>query len=314
MSKTIAFYTNQLCERGTTVAVYDYAHHNETYLGNKSIIIFGNSELNNDKVIDNFKNRFVCYKVDALSEIEQVIQDNNISHFYKICYGTRDNITPKNCIILTHAVFAIEPHSNKYAIVSHFLNKKNKTNIQVVPHMIDMPICNEHMRHELNIPDDATVFGRYGGYDTFNIQFVHIIISKIVKEKPNYYFIFLNTMPFYLHPQIIYLDKKVNKYDKAKFINSCNAMIHGRVEGETFGLSIGEFCFYNKPIITCISSIDNAHLDILKEKAIIYNDHIELYVILLNINDIIKRTNNWNGYKEYTPTKVMDIFNDVFLK
>ena len=32
----IAFHDNQLCERGTTVALYDYAHHNETILGNSA--------------------------------------------------------------------------------------------------------------------------------------------------------------------------------------------------------------------------------------------------------------------------------------
>ena len=31
----VAFWTNQLCERGTEVSIYDYAHFNETILGNK---------------------------------------------------------------------------------------------------------------------------------------------------------------------------------------------------------------------------------------------------------------------------------------
>ena len=37
-------------------------------------------------------------------------------------------------------------------------------------------------------------------------------------------------------------------------------MIHARSEGETFGLSIGEFSSKNKPVITSISTIDNAHI------------------------------------------------------
>jgi len=36
--KTILFYDPNLNERGTSIAVYDYAHYNETILGNKSII------------------------------------------------------------------------------------------------------------------------------------------------------------------------------------------------------------------------------------------------------------------------------------
>jgi hypothetical protein len=36
----IAFWDNGLGERGTTVALYDYAHFNEVLLGNKSIILY----------------------------------------------------------------------------------------------------------------------------------------------------------------------------------------------------------------------------------------------------------------------------------
>ena len=35
----IAFFSDHLNERGTTQAIFDYAHYNETLLGNKSIII-----------------------------------------------------------------------------------------------------------------------------------------------------------------------------------------------------------------------------------------------------------------------------------
>ena len=36
----IAFHDNQLCERGTTVSLYDYAYYNKHYLKNESIIMF----------------------------------------------------------------------------------------------------------------------------------------------------------------------------------------------------------------------------------------------------------------------------------
>lgn len=38
--KKVAFWSNQLCERGTEVAIYDYAHYNETILNNKSYIFY----------------------------------------------------------------------------------------------------------------------------------------------------------------------------------------------------------------------------------------------------------------------------------
>jgi hypothetical protein len=57
-----------------------------------------------------------------------------------------------------------------------------------------------------------------------------------------------------------------------KFINSRDAMIHTRKEGETFGLSISDFSFLNKPII----EIDNSHIRILGDELILYNNSFEV--------------------------------------
>jgi hypothetical protein len=35
----ILFHSNQLALRGTEVALYDYAHYNENFLGNESLIV-----------------------------------------------------------------------------------------------------------------------------------------------------------------------------------------------------------------------------------------------------------------------------------
>ena len=54
--KIIAFHDNNLCLRGTTNAMFDYADYNEKILGNKSIIVAppgGNLD-----ALDKFKTRF----------------------------------------------------------------------------------------------------------------------------------------------------------------------------------------------------------------------------------------------------------------
>ena len=56
---------------------------------------------------------------------------------------------------------------------------------------------------------------------------------------------------------------------KIKFINSCDAMLHGRSLGESFGIACGEFAIRNKPIFTYNFSRDRAHIDLLKKKIII---------------------------------------------
>ena len=44
----IAFWDNCLCERGTTVALYDYAYYNEILLNNKSFIFYDKSRKENN--------------------------------------------------------------------------------------------------------------------------------------------------------------------------------------------------------------------------------------------------------------------------
>ena len=90
-------------------------------------------------------------------------------------------------------------------------------------------------------------------------------------------------------------------------------MIHARTRGETFGLSVAEFSFHNKPVITYGQSPERNHLDLLNEYAIVYNNEDELIKILKNIPTIIRKSKNWKAYSEYTQEKVMKIFEKVFL-
>lgn len=43
--------------------------------------------------------------------------------------------------------------------------------------------------------------------------------------------------------------KQISIYEKTTFINTCDAMLWARHDGETFGLAIGEFSSKNKPVI-----------------------------------------------------------------
>ena len=55
----IAFWSNQLGERGTEIAMYDYAYYNQTILKNKSYIFYEkNNENNNVDVINKFARNF----------------------------------------------------------------------------------------------------------------------------------------------------------------------------------------------------------------------------------------------------------------
>lgn len=317
----IAFFVRHFTERGTEVALYDYAKYNEDILHNKSYIICFTQETQHKinfpsdrSSYNKFNERFEIIEINDMSDMKDVIQKNNLSFFYTLTYGGNEimyqfhnkNIWG-NCKTIKHCVFDTKyPESDYYISISDTLNLKNNTNIPVIPHIVHLPDNNENLRNELNIPQDAIVYGRYGGITEFNITEVHAAIKEYI-HLDNCYFLFMNTDKFYEHPRIIYLDKNVDLNYKVKFINTCDAMIHARQMGETFGLSLAEFSMKNKPIITCMSG-DLEHIYILREKAIIYNSKEELMNIFKNIRYIIQSRNDWNAYQLYSPERVMNLF------
>ena len=105
-----------------------------------------------------------------------------------------------------------------------------------------------------------------------------------------------------------------NLQEKVEFINTCDAMLWARLDGEVMSMSMGEFSTLNKPIICKDIGRDRGHVHLLKDKAIWYNNEKDLTDILLNFNPEIESKKDWNAYKDYTPEKVMKIFDDVFLK
>ena len=324
----IAFFIRHFTERGTEVSIYDYADYNESILNNKSFIICFTEKKQqsigfpSDRYsFDKFNSRFTLIEIDDINDIKDIIDTYSINYFYTQTYGTYNDIYNfdnkhiwSGCKTIKHCVFDTTcPESDFYISISKYLNKEHGTNIPVLPLIINIPLSSDDLRKELNIPTGAIVLGRYGGYSQFDILYVHSAIKRIIEMDTNMYFIFMNTKVFYEHPRVIYLEKNINTLYKAKFINTCSAMIHARWEGETFGLSVGEFSSLNKPIITCnIGAIE--HIDILGDKAIIYNSENQLMNIFTNIEDIINCRSDWNAYEEYSPSKVMQIFNNLILK
>lgn len=321
----IVFFLRHFLERGTEVSIYNYAHYNESILRNKSIIVCFTPEkqasLNFPTArytYDLFSKRFPIIEINDISEMTGIIEKNNISFFYTQTHGGEDvyEFSNKNiwgkCKTIKHCIFTTEtPESDFYISISHYLNIKNKTQLPVIPYIVDLPDINQNLRKELNIPDDALVFGRYGGLQEFDISMAHQAICEYLNIESNAYFLFMNTNRFYEHPRIIYLDKSIDLDYKVKFINTCDAMIHARRSGETFGLAVAEFSLKNKPVITCPCG-DLEHVLILKDSAILYHSKDELLQNFINFRTIVKRKTDWNSYKDYTPKNVMELFHRIF--
>jgi hypothetical protein len=318
----IGFFVRHFTERGTEVSIYDYSNYNEEILNNKSYIICFTEETQKKMNFslerhsyDKFNSRFEIIEIQDITCMRDVIEKYNLSFFYTLTHGGGNDIYQfydKNiwgsCKTIKHCVFdTTYPESDYYISISHMLNLKNNTSLQVIPHIVKLPKSSGSLRNELKIPSDAVVFGRYGGFHEFNINIVHNAIVEYLNLNENCYFLFMNTYKFYEHPRVIYLDLNVELDYKTKFINTCDAMIHARQMGETFGLSVAEFSSKNKPIITCCSG-DLEHIKILGDKAVIYNSKEELIKIFQHIKLITNMRTDWNAYELYSPSYVMNLF------
>jgi hypothetical protein len=304
--KTVLFFDPNLNERGTSIATYDYAHFNETILGNKSIIVSLNtSEL---KSFEKFNSRFETYVFDSFSQI----QNYSCDYFYSLKYGFNDHNIHPNAKNLVHVVFpSYEPHGDVYAYVSKWLAESHGNGHPYVPHMVNLPEVEGDFKEFFNLKDQL-VIGWYGG-NNFEIPFARQAVIDIASKRKDITFLFMNQDPFCDLPNVIFIAGTTDQEQKVAFINTCDIMIHARERGETFGLAIAEFSSKNKPVITYSLSPERSHIEILQDKGIYYNDYLSLCNILSNIQLSDIKDKKWNCYQDFTPEKVIKKFDQVFL-
>lgn len=312
MNKTVAFHSNQLGLRGTEVALYDYAYYNETILNNRSIILSNrNADLSG---LDKFTERFQVYLYNDFSEVESIVDEEGIDAVYYIKAGENDGKLVNNARNCVHVVFpSNDTHGDVYAYISQWLANYCGADVQnAVPHIVTLPEITDNLRSELRIPESATVFGRYGGYDTFDIESVRDCVAEVAKLRTDYWFIFMNTPRFCTLPNVIFLDGTTDLMRKTMFINSCDAMIYGRKQGETFGLAIAEFLHQDKPVIAHPFGEQN-HVAMMLDDGLWYRTPEELMGQLLNFKRTAPVGTYSNLVKRFAPKPVMIQFEHVFL-
>lgn len=279
----IAFYANNLTERGTAVALFDYAYQNRNLLGNESLVLYDKSFAgNNPKVVEKFKAAFDLIPCSNFIEADRHVGSEKCDLLYVLKAGKRDDLLSKAVPTMVHSVFATtvrQLHGASYAYVSEWLSEHcTRGRVPWVPHMVAIGDNDETMRGALDIPEEAMVFGCYGGRDSFDIGFVkYQVIPKVLETLPETYFIFMNIEKFIDHPRVIFRAATADMGEKTAFINTCDAMLHARQRGETFGLAVGEFSLRAKPVLTFGGSKERAHLDVLGEAALTYQTADSLY-------------------------------------
>jgi hypothetical protein len=309
----VAFLTNHISYGGTEVSLYDYAHFNETLLGNTSIVLTRDFRETHGEIYAKFARRFPLFYITSRADIDAIVRREGVDVLYVQKSGEVDWYGTSACKCVVHAVFTTRfPHGNVYAAISSSLNTLYRTQIPVVPYMVYLEDTDETFREELGIPADAIVLGRHGSYDSFDIDFVHKAVLTLLDRNPNLHFVALNTKPFGQHPRLHSIPRTTDLRVKRKFINTCDGMLHARARGETFGLACGEFAISGKPILTYSGSPERAHIDILGSDCSLYSSYEGLLALVESGS--WRRDMSQNGYLRYTPPVVMSIFDSVFLR
>ena len=317
----VAFHSGYLGFRGTEVALVDYARGNREILGGESLILLPwRPEADSHPVLEQMRGVAPVHFYRNEEEREAIIKNEKVEFFYCIKNGVYDGAVSSSVPTGIHAIFReSEFHGDVYAYVSPWLSQvMSRGKTPWVPHMVSLGTAAVDLRKQLKIPAEAKVFGRHGGEDSFDIPWVQKVIVEMSKKNPSTHFIFLNTRTFpgsVGRGNIHFLPATSDPATKRSFLDACDAMIHARKRGETFGLSCMEFAVLGKKVLTYSESPEKAHLELLGEAALGYHNATALTTGLS-----CKRSDyrlpakvSQELAEHFGPQKVMEKFKEVFL-
>jgi hypothetical protein len=311
----VCFHDNGLSVRGTTNALWDYAEYCKKLFNIEPIIMHNQLSPHNQQIsIDRFKSQYQVFSYTNTNQIDDILKSQNCDAFFMIKGGKWDGVISNYCENWINAISICnvnDVHGQKYAMGSKWLSDITNNQIDYVSYMINLPDISGDLRDELGISKDAIVFGRNGGPDTFDLDFVKRAIVDVLKNEKNIFFLFQGTDKFYEHERIIYLPPSSDINLKVRFINTCDALLHARDVGESFGLTCAEFSMKNKPVITWFGSRERNHIEYLKEKGIYYNNYDDILKILLNFQP--NNSINWRCYDDCLPEIVMEKFKKIYI-
>lgn len=314
----IALHSSYLGYRGTEIALMDYAWGLRERLGHQPFFLLPWQEgRETHPVAGLMRNLGPLRFYRSAEERERILREEKADFFYGIKNGFADGVVSRQVPTGIHAIFReSEFHGDVYAYVSPWLSRvMSHGRTPWVPHMVRLAPADRDLRQEWGIPADAVVFGRHGGDDSFDIPWVQAAVVDMALKRPDLWFLFLNTRRFpgvESSPRVLFLPPVTDSSHKRAFLEACDAMIHGRQRGETFGLACAEFVEAGKPVFTFADSPERAHLELLGGAAHTYRNRKELLGLLAGFRKGEKVVRG-GGASIWNPEKVMQRFNEVFL-
>ena len=159
--------------------------------------------------------------------------------------------------------------------VQWMAGKHGVENHHVVRNPIEVPYSTEDLREELDIPDDAFVFGRIGRddeniYDPINIK----AYAKVASS--NTYFVFVNpsrsSRADIEHLNITsarFIERTTSEVRLSQFYNTIDVLAHSRKDGECNPANVWEAAAHRKPVISHYGNRYNGHLETIQDSGFV---------------------------------------------
>jgi glycosyltransferase involved in cell wall biosynthesis len=293
----ILMHDNAASNRGTTRALLSYAQILKS-LGHDVTVAYDATNPQNDKQVEREINgSYSCLRYQDFAAIRREAWAFDMAYLIKS--GAKDGRDFPGIPNVVHAVFrSRDPHGARYLYVSEWLAEEarahamglrgrldgtrqrywsaqangcmNALDFESLPHVADIPVPDLDLRSQLGIPPDAFVIVRHGGYDTFDIPWVHACVDSLLRHRSDVYFLGMNTRPFLNHPRARFLPASTTRRDVANVLATGDIFLHARREGETFGLAIVEALQAGLPVFAWNGGGDRNHVHLLRDLGYLY--------------------------------------------
>ena len=283
MSSRILLHDNQLCERGTTTSMLDYARALRSRGHDVEISHWAESPANVPAVVERVRSEFVVHPHKDRYALGETSTGYDAGYFIKS--GQDDGLILAEGQSLVHAVFQVyEPHGTRYAYISQWLAetmsaeiaaqasdfplpaRRDDANYRAFEHLdliVDTPAPQQGIREALGIPEDAFVILRFGGQDTFDIGWAQQTVVRMLERHKNWYFVGLNTNRFTDHERAIFVPMVMDPVEKSSIIAAADVFLTARGQGEAFGVAVAEALQIGIPVLAWDGGIDRNHIAML---------------------------------------------------
>ena len=172
--------------------------------------------------------------------------------------------------------------------VQWMAGQQDSENHYVVRNPIEAPYSTENLREELNIPQDAFVFGRIGRddkniYDPINIE----AYAKVANS--NTYFVIVNPsnrcrsdIKRLNIKNARFIEPTISEVRLSQFYNTLDVLAHARKDGECNPANVWEAFAHGKPAISHYAHPFNGHIEVIRDCGfVVLKDDVDEYARIM---------------------------------